>query len=435
MPNQHKPLPPETPKLRTLIEYYWRMKHNDRYILEQLKKHHIDLSRYGLEIKAFRKLQERMGFFRVRKQGHTVDSIMGPIARIRIVYPRASARDMVNLLFHEEDILVPRCRSVVIEYFFIPLVSQSDPGSENVGIANGHTTLCHLHDPDLAGTSQHRYMREKKNVMPEITWSMMRRRFTPGFEDILDTGVDNGWYDPGIVLKSLIFRWVFIPWLQAELEAYQKRVNMTAKRRDRNKILPHGVPQHMLEFPEEYAILDFKVKVNQAHIDTVREQYAPPAHDIFHLVPPDFAEYISRFYADLGSPPVTRQTCWDVYRQLLRCFEELDQLLGTAGPSVDQIWGFALTQAADQYCDEIQPIAGLRPLRGGEDVIGQDGAYYMGGVNAGAGLGLDHCAALEQLIDNVEPRINDNETDTDDDEEIFAWFSDEERPDAEPDEW
>ncbi|CAK5263817.1 unnamed protein product [Mycena citricolor] len=75
---------------------------------------------------------------------------------------------------------------------------------------------------------------------------------------------------------------------------------------------------------------------------------------------------------------------------------------------------------------------------------------HMGGVNAGAGLGeslhpnlhlmftlagLDHCAALEQLIDNVEPRINDNETDTNDDEEIFAWFSDEERPDAEPDEW
>ncbi|CAK5283481.1 unnamed protein product [Mycena citricolor] len=250
-------------------------------------------------------------------------------------------------------------------------------------------------------------MREKKNVMPEITWSMMRRRFTPGFEDILDTGVDNGWYDPGIVLEFLIFRWVFIPWLQA----YQKRVNMTAKRRDCNKILPHGVPQHMLEFPEEYAILDFKVKVNQAHIDTVGEQYAPPAHDIFHLVPPDFAE------------------------QLLRCFEVLDQLPGTAGPSVDQIWGFALTQAADQYCDEIQPIASLRPLRGGEDVIGQDGAYYMGGVNAGAGLGLDHCAALGQLIDNVEPRINDNKTDTNDDEEIFAWFSDEERPDAEPDEW
>lgn len=77
----------------------------------------------------------------------------------------------------------------------MPLVTQSNPGSENFGIANATTTLCHWHDPSLAGTLQHRWMRDKKNVMPEITWSNLRRRFTPGFEDILELGVVNGWYD------------------------------------------------------------------------------------------------------------------------------------------------------------------------------------------------------------------------------------------------
>ena len=33
----------------------------------------------------------------------------------------------------------------------------------------------------------------------------------------------------------MVFRWVFIPWLQRELDAYRDRVNNTAKRRDRNK--------------------------------------------------------------------------------------------------------------------------------------------------------------------------------------------------------
>lgn len=34
----------------------------------------------------------------------------------------------------------------------------------------------------------------------------------------------------------MVFRWVFIPWLQQELDAYRERVNNTAKRRDRNKV-------------------------------------------------------------------------------------------------------------------------------------------------------------------------------------------------------
>jgi hypothetical protein len=34
----------------------------------------------------------------------------------------------------------------------------------------------------------------------------------------------------------MVFRWVFIPWLQQELNAYRDRVNNTAKRRDRNKV-------------------------------------------------------------------------------------------------------------------------------------------------------------------------------------------------------
>jgi hypothetical protein len=34
----------------------------------------------------------------------------------------------------------------------------------------------------------------------------------------------------------MIFRWVFIPWLQQELDAYRDRVNNSAKRRDRNKV-------------------------------------------------------------------------------------------------------------------------------------------------------------------------------------------------------
>lgn len=77
----------------------------------------------------------------------------------------------------------------------MPLVTQSDPGTENYGIANAQSVLRQWNDPRLKGTVQHRWMRHKKNVMPEIGWSQLRRRFTPGFEDLLEKGVTNGWYD------------------------------------------------------------------------------------------------------------------------------------------------------------------------------------------------------------------------------------------------
>ena len=83
----------------------------------------------------------------------------------------------------------------------IPMVMQSDPGTENVGIANAQTMLRQMHDPALQGFVQHRWMQRKKNIMPEIAWSQLRRRFTPGFESLIDQGVLAGLYDPDNTLQ------------------------------------------------------------------------------------------------------------------------------------------------------------------------------------------------------------------------------------------
>ncbi|KAJ6458318.1 hypothetical protein C8R47DRAFT_995285 [Mycena vitilis] len=270
----------------------------------------------------------------------------------------------------------------------MPLVSQSDPGSENFELANGHTLLRHLHDPSLQGTLQHRWMREKKNVKPEIGWSQMRRRFTPGFENILDVGAKEGWYDPDVLIEDLVFRWVFIPWLQAELDRYVERINNTAKRADRNKILPHGVPNDICEHPANYGVLDFKIKVNSNAIHDVRGIFAPPGNEVFELVPPDFQAIIGKIYMEIGQPPVTRATCWGVYRQLLGVFRGLDTA-HKIPRDIDADWGYALAMAGDAHAKDIELTPDLQPLRNGDDVIGPGGAYYMGGVNNGNGVSTE----------------------------------------------
>ncbi|KIO02084.1 hypothetical protein M404DRAFT_148363 [Pisolithus tinctorius Marx 270] len=84
---------------------------------------------------------------------------------------------------------------VVNNLGFIPLVTQSDPGSENFGIANAQTMLCQWHDPALEGTLQHQWMHSRKNIKLEIMWSQLWHCFTLGFKSLLDHGVHQGWYD------------------------------------------------------------------------------------------------------------------------------------------------------------------------------------------------------------------------------------------------
>jgi len=84
------------------------------------------------------------------------------------------------------------------------MITQSDPRMENFGVTNAQMLLCQMHDPTLEGFVQHRWMRAKKNIKPEIAWSQLHQRFSPGFEALLDTGMDAGWYDPDNTLQLYV---------------------------------------------------------------------------------------------------------------------------------------------------------------------------------------------------------------------------------------
>ena len=79
----------------------------------------------------------------------------------------------------------------------------SDCGRENNGIANLHTTIRHQLDPSLHETLQHRWCIDKTNIKAEAMWSQLRRQWSPGFEDILDYGLNEGLYSPSNALEKL----------------------------------------------------------------------------------------------------------------------------------------------------------------------------------------------------------------------------------------
>jgi len=86
----------------------------------------------------------------------------------------------------------------------VPIITQSDPGTEHFGVANAHTTIWQHLDPMLAGTLQHCFAKGHNNILSEIKWSVFCCDFSPGFEDVLEHGVNNGWYDVNDALEKYV---------------------------------------------------------------------------------------------------------------------------------------------------------------------------------------------------------------------------------------
>ncbi|KAJ7899222.1 hypothetical protein B0H14DRAFT_2331815 [Mycena olivaceomarginata] len=247
----------------------------------------------------------------------------------------------------------------------IPLITQSDLGSENHGIANCHTVTRQRLDPSLEGTLQHRWMDKKSmNVKPEAAWSTLRRNFTPAFEDMLDKGQDI--YDVLNPLQRLVFRWLAIPWLQVELDAWVKTFNSSARRADKNKILPQGIPDMITSKPNQYGTTNYKVVVPPELFDEMEATWATPSDPVFKLVPDAFDRQVSAFYAKLGSPEVSLDSFWMIYVSLLNAFNT----------DIED----GLRDDVEHADDHFEQTAALIPAQVNLPVVGDLGYQYLGGL-------------------------------------------------------
>ncbi|KAH9856452.1 hypothetical protein C2E23DRAFT_811473 [Lenzites betulinus] len=252
----------------------------------------------------------------------------------------------------------------------IPLITQSDPGSENFGIANAHTFMRHRLDPSLAHTLQHRWMRKHMNIKPEIMWSILNRDWKPGFEATLQLGLDNGWYNPDNPLELLVFRWLAVPWLQAELDAWAAQFNMTPRRANRRKVLPQGIPMLISQSPAEYGVLDFKIPIPDTLVNEVEAEWAPPTHPVFELVPGAFGDKASELFTDMGSPALSQENFWVAYLSLLEHFLRYQEdHPDNISLQADALASHCASQG--QLAEEgVDLLPGLQEYRAGDRLVG-----------------------------------------------------------------
>ena len=96
----------------------------------------------------------------------------------------------------------------------------------------------------------------------------------------------------------------------------------------------------------------------------MENEWAPPSHPIFSLVPNDFELQVNELYIMLGAPPVSHSSFLEVFHQLQDAFQpyELEYPLATYIHSHD--W--------DHNCEEesVAILPGLKKLHPGEEMGG-----------------------------------------------------------------
>ena len=122
----------------------------------------------------------------------------------------------------------------------IPMVTQSDPGTENFDIANAQTLLLQMHDPTLEGFVQHRWMRTKKTSSRKLpghnsdggsaqasrhflrqVWMKVGMTPTTPYSCEFCTCLLTLEVIASVNNHRMVFHWVFIPWLQVELNSWK----------------------------------------------------------------------------------------------------------------------------------------------------------------------------------------------------------------------
>ncbi|VDI17274.1 Hypothetical predicted protein [Mytilus galloprovincialis] len=155
----------------------------------------------------------------------------------------------------------------IMEYNGVPLVLQSDPGTENVLIGALQCTLRHEADDYFAGIKSFRVVRSKFNQRIEAWWSMFRRQSSEWWINFFKDLVSFGEFNRDNVVDIQCLRYCFMPVVQQELNLLVERWNNHHISANRNAACPNGRPNTLHIAPEDSGGTDCLQPVEEIDID------------------------------------------------------------------------------------------------------------------------------------------------------------------------
>ena len=134
-------------------------------------------------------------------------------------------------------------------------------------------------------------------------------------------GFESNLYNDNDLLEGFIFRYLWIPFVQRELNLYREQVNTTIRKKSKNAILPHDRPDLIYGNPENYGLMECGFQLEPADItliDSLIEKYTLETEAL--NLPNDFIEAANIVYRNIGSPAIELSNIWFVFGSMKESF-------------------------------------------------------------------------------------------------------------------
>ncbi|KAJ6464706.1 hypothetical protein DFH09DRAFT_1254597 [Mycena vulgaris] len=239
--------------------------------------------------------------------------------------------------------VVPNCRTnAAIGHLFLDfLEEQGGTGIQNttdkvseVGWLHAiQTILRYLKfapdiDPDVYPS--HACIKSVHNTVIEAFWRWLRLKCGVNLREHILRGKVEHIFDPNVPFHRELFNWIFPPLVQAELDDFRTYWNQHKIRPQPGKHMPSGhVPADALKHPEFYGGISCFIKVPQEMIKELRAfltEEVGPREEHLRWVAEDFAAIAEEVHKSLGSPTITLENSWAIFKQMSVRMEELGNL-------------------------------------------------------------------------------------------------------------
>ena len=109
--------------------------------------------------------------------------------------------------------------------------------------------------------------------------------------------------------------YIFVPVVQRALDEFRQTVwNNNRGRKQANKELPTGVPEHIFRFPENYGGQDCGVEVSDEHLEVIRDEFQVELDSVVDYISPTSR---ARFETHIASTDdIKASEAVDAYRYL-----------------------------------------------------------------------------------------------------------------------
>ncbi|KAK6181937.1 hypothetical protein SNE40_009713 [Patella caerulea] len=162
-----------------------------------------------------------------------------------------------------------------LEYLYetrrLPIRLRVDRGTETGDMTTMHCYLIDKYIEVEDATDFVLYGPSTENKI-ERFWRDLHHRLEIYFKKQISGLLENGDYDPSNEKDRLLLAYVYIPIIQKELDIFRETVwNNHRCRRNNNKQLPTGIPEHLYFYPEKYGGVNCSLKVSDNDLNEVAD--------------------------------------------------------------------------------------------------------------------------------------------------------------------